>query len=157
MKTFLLPALLAMACFSACAQQNALDRFYEKYKSSDALSGELSLSPSLWLSTSFPDKAGNNWKDKVSHMRLLILDGKKTPALLDDADGLSRRLKDDKFDDLLDVHKGKQSLRLMGLEVNGEFTNLVLLMRGDDDGLVFAELEGRFTDKDMDHIRGSLE
>ena len=157
MKIFLLPALLAL-CLSACAQQNDLDRFYDKYKSSDALAGEVSISPSLWLSTSFSDKTAGSWKDKVSKLRLLILDGKDSPALMADVDNLSRRLlRDDAFDDLLDIRKGKGSVRLLAKDLDGHIRDLVLLIRGDDNGVVFARLQGRFTDNDVASIRGSLE
>lgn len=157
MKIFLLPALLVL-CLSACAQQNDLDRFYDKYKSSDALAGEVSISPSLWLSTSFSDKTADSWKDKVSKLRLLILDGKDSPALMADVDNLSRRLlHDDAFDDLLDIRKGKGSVRLLAKDLDGHIRDLVLLIRGDDNGVVFARLQGRFTDGDVASIRGSLE
>jgi hypothetical protein len=157
MKIFLLPALLAL-CLSACAQQNDLDRFYDKYKSNDALAGEVSISPSLWLSTSFSGKDADSWKDKLSNVRLLILDGKDSPALLSDVDKLSRRLLgDDAFDDLLDIRKGKSSVRLLVKDIDGHIRDVVLLIRGDDNGVVFAQLRGRFSDKDLASIRGSLE
>lgn len=152
----LLSAICVMVCCSACAQQNALDKFYDQYKSSDALTGSISISPGFWLSTSFSSSADEKWKDKVTNLRLLILDGKKTPGAAVDASDLARKLRDGHFDDLVNVRKGHQLFQVLGRESDGIYSQLVLLMRGDDDGVVFAEIDGKFTSHDVETIQGSL-
>ena len=154
MKKFL-PAIFLMACCTACAQHNAVDRFYDQYKSSDALTGSISISPNFWLNASFSSSADSQWKSKITNLRLLILDGKKTPGAAADAATLSRQLRDGHYDALMDVHKGHQLFQVLGREADGTYRELVLLISGDDDGVVFAEIDGRFTSRDIAQMQES--
>jgi hypothetical protein len=156
MKKLLLPILLAMAGFSACAQQNAFDRFYDKMKSQDSVSVELSISPSLWLSAAFSEKGDDTWKNKISTIRLLILDGKKTRTSTGEFDEVCRDLQKDKFDALVDIHQGKERMQLLEKDLDGSMKHLILLMHGKDDGTIFAELKGRFTQADLAHMERSM-
>ncbi|TDW95957.1 DUF4252 domain-containing protein [Dinghuibacter silviterrae] len=155
MKIFLLPALLAS--LTACGQQRDLDRFYDKYKSNDALTTQISINPSLLMSVGFSDTQNNAWKDKVSKFRLFILDAKKVPSAAEDIRDLFKRLQQDHYDELITVHKGTKGGQLLCKDLAGDHRDLVLFVRGDDDGLIFAEVEGRFTEKDLDAIRGSVQ
>lgn len=152
----LFSAIFVMVCCAACAQQSDLDRFYDQYKSSDALTGSISISPAFWLNSSFSSTADAKWKDKVTNVRLLILDGKKTPGAAVDAADLAHKLRDGNFDALVDVRKGRQIFQILGRGGDGVYRQLVLLMRGDDDGVVFAQIDGRFTAHDVETMQGSL-
>ena len=155
MRYIILPALLlTLATLSSCAQEPDLDHFYDKFKSSDALSGELSISPSLWLSANFSGK--DDWKDKISMVRLLILDSKKAPEVVGAVEDLSRALHKDGFDDLFLVRKGKDNIQVLEKDLQEGKRELVLLLQGEDGNIVFVQLKGKLTNKDLEQIQGSL-
>jgi hypothetical protein len=157
MKPFLIPILLVLS-FSACSQDHYLDDFYNKYKSSDSVSMYLSLGPTFWLSSNITGIDQDSWKSKVSSIHMLILDGKKLPGLSADVDDLSRRLHAEQYDDLVQVRKGKhQQFEILVHDVDSKTKDLVLLVHDTDGGTIFAQVRGKFTDKDLEKIKDSAD
>jgi hypothetical protein len=155
MKPFLIPILLTLS-LSACSQDNTLDDFYNKYKSSDSVSMYLSLGPTFWLSSNLTGIDQDSWKSKVSWVHLLILDGKKLSRLSTDVDDLSRHLREEHYDDLVEVRKGKhQQFEILVHDIDSKTKDLVLLVHDTDGGTIFAQVRGKFTDKDLEKIRDS--
>jgi hypothetical protein len=153
----LLSLLLIVSTLSACAQKDKyLDQFYQKYSTDDAVKGTISVNPSLWLNASFSGDSNKNWIDKLSVVRLLIIDGKKTPGVQEDVESLSKQMHGDNFDDLLTVSKGKQKIQLLSKDLQDGVKDVVFLIRGDDDGTIFVQLKGKLSAKDLSQMESSF-
>ena len=182
MQKFVLPLFIALTSLSACAQQSHLDKFYQKYHSSDGVSfssgssggssgsvkisgdsggsgGSISIDPSFLLNANFSGKGDedNNWMRKITNLRLLILDGEKTPSAQRQWAELEESLRQDGFEELITVRKGKDRFRLLSKNDQGDMKQMAFLVAGKDGSGLFFHFRGHFTEKDMARIQTSLQ
>ena len=180
MQKFLLPVFIALTSLSACAQQSHLDKFYQKYHSSDGVSfsgsgssggssgsvkisgdsgGSISMDPSFLLNANFSGKgnADNNWMRKITNLRLLILDGEKTSSAQQQWTELEESLRQDGFEELITVRQGKDRFRLLSRSDQGDMKQIAFLVAGKEGSGLFFHFRGHFTEKDMARIQSSLQ
>jgi hypothetical protein len=179
MQKFILPLFIALTSLSACAQQSHLDKFYQKYHSSDGVSfsgggssgsvkisgdsggsgGSISIDPSFLLNANFSGKgdADNNWMRKITNLRLLILDGEKTPSAQQQWTELEESLRQDGFEELITVRHGKDRFRLLSRSDQGDMKQMALMVAGKEGSGLFFHFRGHFTEKDMARIQSSLQ
>jgi hypothetical protein len=183
MQKFILPLFIALTSLSACAQQSHLDKFYQKYHSSDGVSfsgsgssgsssgnikisgdsggsgGSISIDPSFLLNANFSGKgdADNNWMRKITNLRLLILDGEKTPSAQQQWTELEESLRQDGFEELITVRHGKDRFRLLSKSDQGDMKQMAFLVAGKEGSGLFFHFRGHFTEKDMARIQSSLQ
>jgi hypothetical protein len=165
MRTLLFPLALMAITFSACAQESGLDKFYNKYKNSGNVDGNISIDPGFLLKASFSsgekdgERAGgkSNWLHKVTRLRVLILDGKKTPSAVQDWKVLSRCLREEQFEELVSVRNGKDNMQLLDKERKDGLKEIVFLAAGEDGGGLFIEFRGNFTASDLENIQSALQ
>jgi hypothetical protein len=176
----LLLSLFIVISLSACAQQSHLDKFYQKYHSSDGITfsggsssdgtsgsikisgdsgGSISIDPSLLLNANFSGKgnADNNWMRKITNLRLLILDGEKTPSAQQQWTELEESLRQDGFEELITVRHGKDRFRLLSKDGQGDLKQIAFLVAGKEGSGLFFHFRGHFTEKDMARIQSSLQ
>jgi hypothetical protein len=167
MQKSLLPIFIVVLSLSACAQQSHLDKFYQKYHSSDGVSfsggassgSSMSIDPSLLLNANFSGKgnADNNWMRKITHLRLLILDGEKTPSAQQQWAELEESLRKDGFEELVTVRHGKDRFRLLSKDDKGDQKQIAFLIAGKEGSGLFFHFRGQFTEKDMASLQTSLQ
>ena len=86
---------------------------------------------------------------KITSLRLLVLDGKTNPGADKEWKELENGLRDDRFEELMSIHKGKDRLRLLSKDANEGIKEIALLVAGQEDGGVFFHFRGHFTEKDL--------
>lgn len=146
------------AGLSACGQENSADKFFEKYKSQDALQGEISINPTAWLTGNLKNDDKDKIGKKITSARLLILDGKNSPTLAEDLVQLSKDLHQEEYEDLVSVTKGaEERFQVMSKGLSGGQKELIFLAKGKDGGVVFVQLQGRFSSDDLAEIGSSLQ
>lgn len=160
MQKLLLSFTLLAITLSSCAQSSSLDRFYNKFRSSGEVKGEISLDPVFLLNASFSGDGSNdnkNWLQKITQVQLLILDAKKTPSVQGEWSELSHSLQQDQFDELVTIRKGKEKLQLLSKERKDGLKEVVFVA-GDKEGSgLFIHFSGHFTAKDLEKIQSSLQ
>jgi hypothetical protein len=144
----------AMACTQIQAQQaqpqtpaTHLENVYRQYNGDNARIG---IDPGLLLNVSFSSK-------KISTLRCLIIDGKKTPHAGREFRDLEHAVKDDHFEEWFSIRKGKGRVAAYSLDGPGDLKDLVCLLVGDDDGGLFFHLRGHFTDADKARLEAALQ
>lgn len=160
MQKILLPLALLVITLTSCAQSSGLDRFYNKFSADGKVSGDLSLDPAFLLNASFSGDSNNDnktWLHKITRVRLLILDAKKTPSVQGEWSELSQSLKEDRFDELLMIRKGKERLQLLSKD-GKDGQKEVAFLAGDKEGSgIFIHFCGHFTAKDLEQMQSSLQ
>ena len=158
MKKLFIPVAFCFLCLSACAQTSALDRFYDKFKSSGTSDANISISPNLMLSACFQGKGReeDNWLKKVTQVRMLIIDAKKAPSSKEWSD-LSGSLLADHFDELMSVRKGRDRVQLMSADRGADLKEVVFLAAGQDGGGILLHFKGHFTTADLAKMQFALQ
>lgn len=165
MRTLLFPLAFMAFTLSACAQESGLDKFYNKYKNSGNIDGSISIDPGFLLKASFSsgEKEGehggdkSDWLHKVTRLRVLILDGKKTPSAVQDWKVLSRSLREEQFEELVSVRNGKDNMQLLDKERKDGLKEIVFLAAGEDGGGLFIAFRGNFTASDLEKIQAAIQ
>src|SRR6185437_3738021 len=117
MQKLTFPLLILAFTFSACAQQSHLDNFYQQYHDTGA---DLGLDPNFLFSSSFGGNGSNdghndnggNWSHKISAIRGMIINGKKTPNAAGEWSDLTRALRADHFEEWFAIRKGTGRVQL---------------------------------------------
>jgi hypothetical protein len=161
MQKLLFPLALVALSLSACAQNAHLDKFYHKYQSSSGNSINFNFSSdnaSSLLNANFSGNShtSNEWIHKITGLRLLMLDDKNTGAGQEWTD-LEEALRQDRYEELITVRKGKDRLRLLSKDGAGGIKELAFLVAGKDGGGLFFYFRGAFTEKDLTSIQSSLQ
>ena len=156
----MLPLLVILATFSACAQSSHLDEFYRKYQGSGDDNNRVSMDPGLLFSASFNGNSGDSdkdWMHKITSIRCLIIDGKNSTAGAREWGDLNASLKADRFEEWVSVRKGKSRFQLLSRDDRNDQREIACLIVGDDGGGLFFHLRGHFTDADRARIEAALQ
>lgn len=164
MKSLTFPLLILAFTFSACAQQSHLDRFYQQYHDTGA---NLGLDPTFLFSASFGgngngvseagDDHGDNWMHKITAIRCMIIDGKKTPNAAGEWSDLTHALRADHFEEWLSIRKGTGRVQLLSQDKGDTMEEIACLIVGDDGGGLFFYLRGHFTAADRARMESALQ
>jgi uncharacterized protein DUF4252 len=161
MRTLLFPLAFMAFTLSACAQESGFDKFYNKYKNSGQIDGNISIDPGFLLNASFSSGGNSNekdgWMHKITRVRVLILDGKKNPLAGEDLKALNKSLRSEQFEELVSVRKGKDNVQLLDKERKDGLKEVVFLATGEDGGGLFIEFRGNFTDHDLEKIQSAIQ
>ena len=157
MKTLTLALLIGtMACTHVLVHAQSpqsqsptthLENVYRQYNSDNFSIG---VDPGLLLNVSFSSK-------KITTLRCLIIDGKKTPHAGREFRDLEHAVRDDHFEEWFSIRKGKGRVAAYSLDGPGDIKDLVCLLVGDDDGGLFFHLRGHFTDADKARLEAALQ
>jgi uncharacterized protein DUF4252 len=143
--------IVCLTTLVACAQSSHLDKVYQQYG--------VGFDPGMLLSASFrgTDDAAGNWLHRVSSVRCLVIDGKKSTQAKQEWVDLTASLRADHFEEWFSSRKGRQRFQLLSLDGKDNFTEFACVIVGDDDSGVFFDLRGRFTAADKARIEGALQ
>ena len=148
MKTLTLTLLLTAAVYANTqAQSTHLENVCRQYEGDNA---QLGIDPGTLLNISFASK-------KITTLRCLIIDGKKTPNAGREFRDLERAVRDDHYEEWFSIRKGKGRVAAWSLDGPGDRKDLVCLLVGDDDGGLFFHLRGHFTDADKAKLEAALQ
>ena len=160
MKKFGFPLVILLVTFSACAQSSHLDRFYEQYHNANA-DGNMGPGPGFLLSASFSgDHSGSedgSWLKRVTAVRCLVIDGKKTPDVAKEWADLSSSLRADHFDEWFSARRGQGRVQLLSRDKGNVMEEIACLIVGDDDSGLFFHLRGHFTAEDRARMESALQ
>ena len=158
MKKLTFPLLVLLFAFSACAQSSHLDKFYQQYHDTDNGGG---IDPSFLFNASFSlnntDSKDDNWFHKITSVRCLIIDGKKTPDAAREWSDLSASLRADHFEEWLSIRKGQGRLQLLSHDKSDVMDEVACLIVGDDGSGLFFHLRGHFTAADRARMEAALQ
>jgi Domain of unknown function (DUF4252) len=158
MKKLTLP-LVILITFSACAQPAHLDRFYQKYHAmQDNKDG---FDPGFLFTASFSGSHDSDdkssWLSKVTSVRCLIIDAKKTVDPTQEWNDLTASLRADHFEEWFSVRKGKGRVQLLSLDNKDNMEDVACVIVGDDGGGLFFHLRGHFTAADKARMEAALQ
>jgi hypothetical protein len=155
MKKIIAPlmTLLVVACH---AQENHLDRFYQKLDAAGSETTKGSFNLSLLLNLAGSDSS-NSWMKKVTVCRFLTIDSLETPNARQEWADLTQSLKDDHFEEWMSVKKGKSNFRFMTNDRKDGQEDVVCVAMGDHGGGVFFHVRGRFSAADKARIRDMMQ
>src|ERR1700753_74388 len=156
MKKLTFPVLILLVAFSACAQNSHLDKFYRQYTSAKS-DGDLSVDPNLLLSASFSGggRTDGSWMHRITSVRCMLVDSKKTPDAGQEWADLSNSLRADHFEEWYTFRKGKSRVELLSRD--GNPMEIACLLVGDDGGGLCFHLLGHFTAEDKARIEAALQ
>ncbi|HVU55169.1 MAG TPA: DUF4252 domain-containing protein [Puia sp.] len=113
-----------------------------------------STNASFMLQASFHGREDGNWIQKVTQVKVMILDKKKA-ADVEQWDKLVRELRDQRYEELVSVRKGQDRVRLMSRD--GDGVKEVAFLAGDKDGGLYIQFAGKFTQHDLEQMRLSIQ
>jgi len=108
---------------------------------------------SFMLQASFHGKEDGTWIQKVTKVKLMILDKKKT-ADAEQWDKVVRELRDQRYEELVSIRKGENRVRLMSRD--GDGVKEVAFLAGDGDGGLCIQFAGKFTQHDLEQMQLSI-
>lgn len=164
-KKLTFPLLILAFTFSACAQQSHLDKFYRQYHDNGDNPG---LDPGFLFSASFGshseaygsrDNGGNDsdWMRKITAIRCMIIDGKKTPNAAGEWSDLTGALRADHFEEWFSIRKGTGRVQLLSRDKGDTMEEIACLIVGDDGSGLFFHLRGHFTAADRARMQSALQ
>lgn len=160
MKKIIFPLLVVLTAFSACAQSSHLDEFYRKYHSSGDGNTNISVDPGFLFSASFAANAKDSdkeWMHKITSIRCLIIDTKKSTAGGREWADLGASLRADRFEEWISVRKGSSRFQVLSRDGQDNLKDIACLIIGEDGGGLFFHLRGHFTDADKARIEAALQ
>lgn len=102
----------------------------------------------------FHGKEDGSWIQKVTQLKIMVLDGKKT-ADAQRWSTLPHELREGRFEDLLSYRKGGQRLQLMSRD-GKEGLKEIAFLAGDGEGGLYLQFAGKFTRQDLDQMLSSV-
>ncbi|MCI5082129.1 MAG: DUF4252 domain-containing protein [Saprospiraceae bacterium] len=157
MRTFLIAAVCLLPLF-ATAQIEAVENFYQKYKSQQNitdvnLSGWLLKATSMVSSNDEADK--DDFLKKITYFRALIME-ESNPVKKSDFKKLKSDIRKAKFEELIKVKDGGSDIEILVKDDNGFITDAILLVNDKED-FVLLSMEGRFRLSDFENININIE
>lgn len=174
-KKLTFPLLILAFTFPACAQQSHLDKFYQQYRDTG---DNLGLDPGFLFSASFGGHGGadggkdnssnngrtdgnddndSNWMHKITAIRCMIIDGKKTPNAAGEWSDLAGALRADHFEEWFSIRKGTGRVQLLSRDKGETMEEIACLIVGDDGSGLFFHLRGHFTAADRARMESALQ
>jgi hypothetical protein len=163
MKKLFFPLFVVLISFSACAQENHLDQFYQKFNSGEnsgsgniSFSGSGSFNISLLLNLSSDNAADTSWWHKITMCRFLTIDSGKAQNSQAWA-ALNQVLREDHFEEWMTVRHGKENFRLLSKDRKDGQEDVVCVAIDKNGSGVFFHLRGRFSADDKSRIGAALQ
>jgi hypothetical protein len=185
MKKLTFPLLILAIAFSACAQSSHLDKFFEQYHNagdglgidptflfSASFSGNNGNNGDSGNNGNNGDNSNNgndgdgkegkadkdgNWMHKITAIRCMIIDGKKTPGAAKEWSDLTASLRADRFEEWFSIRKGTGRVQLLSRDKNDTMEEIACLIVGDDGSGLFFHLRGHFTAADRARMESALQ
>jgi hypothetical protein len=108
---------------------------------------------SFMLQASFHGKEDGTWIQKVTQVKVMILDKRKA-ADAEQWDRLVSELRGQRYEELVSIRKGENRLRLMSRD--GDGVKEVAFLAGDGDGGLYIQFAGKFTQHDLEQMQLSI-
>ena len=170
-KKLTFPLLIVACTFAACAQNSHLDKFYQQYHDGG---DNLGIDPAFLFSASFSgngninvggnndeksarDDKDSNWMHKITAIRCMIIDGKKTPGAAREWADLTSSLRADHFEEWFSIRKGTGRVQLLSRDKGETMEEIACLIVGDDDSGLFFHLRGHFSAADRARMESALQ
>ena len=102
------------------------------------------------------DKEGN-WMHKITAIRCMIIDGKKTPNATAEWSDLTHALRADRFEEWFSIRKGTGRVQLLSRDKGDTMEEIACLIVGDDGSGLFFHLRGHFTAADRARMESALQ
>lgn len=154
--------VLMMTLVSAFSQTSSIDRLVHQVKKANRGCEKTDLNIPGWLirvGANFVDDDDLDGVDikllgkKISHLRIVSIDGKKNVAASDFQTFLTD-IKQEGFEDLMTVRSNGDDIRFMVREKKDFIRNIVLVVNEKSEGgdFVLLSLEGKFTMEDINKM-----
>jgi len=147
----LLTCFLLMGIAPLLSQADPIRRFFNQYKDYDDVTH---VKLQGWLlkiaSRHADDDSAEKLLRKISHLRIMTMENGSlvTPASYNQ---LLREVRDESFEDLLQLREGSERIDILFKEKNGEITDVLLLISSEDE-FMLLNLEGRLKFSDLNDL-----
>lgn len=152
MKKFLFLAALLCVASASFAQPKAIKSFYDKYKNLDGVEDVKVQGWLLKLAAGFADEdpEAKRLLKKITNLRILTMDQGNLVSS-QEYNQLVKNIKQEAFEDLFMVKEDGKNIQFMIREKGETITDLLLLIRGDDE-FVLLSLEGLLKFSDLNDL-----
>ena len=155
MKNIIIMAFIAILPSLAFGQNKSIEKFYNKYKSQENVTDINLQGWVLELAASFSDDESEKVLEKISKLRVLIIEeGNLVNG--SEYNQLVKEVKKDSFEELMQFKDGNEKVDIMLREKGKKITNVLLIARGND-GFIMLSLEGNLNWKDLKSLEIDVE
>ena len=142
----LLLFVLPLFCFS---QSNSINDFYSKYKNHKDITTFTISGGLIKFAASFEEDGNAKILEKISQVKLLIGDGNLITK--NDYKVLTKGLKNDSFEDLMQINAEGTKVNIL-IRENGNNISDVVLLVNDGNDFILISLEGNFQYSDLNDL-----
>lgn len=157
MRTFILPALLALGPLFALAQPKPIADFYDKYKQQENVTDVKLQGWLLEIASGFAegDEQARQLLSKITYLRVLVMeDGNLVSP--GEYKNLLKEIRRSSFEELLKIREGSQDIGFYIREKGDAITDVLLLVNGEDE-FVLLSLEGLLKFSDLNDLNINIE
>lgn len=155
MKNIIIMAFIAILPSLAFCQNKSIEKFYNKYKSQENVTDINLQGWVLELAASFSDDESEKVLEKISKLRVLVIEeGNLVNG--NEYSQLVKEVKKDSFEELMQFKDGSDKVDIMMREKGNKITNVLLIARGND-GFIMLSLEGDLDWKDLKSLEIDVE
>ncbi|MBX2842148.1 MAG: DUF4252 domain-containing protein [Flammeovirgaceae bacterium] len=149
-KSFIIAIVFILSEVISYGQSGSIDQFFDKYQGNDNLF-TMNFSGNF-LQSMFENESGEDDIEQaikgIQDFRIISAKKELNSITTIEVDNLRKRLKKERFEELIKIRNGKSKIDFMILEKNGIVTNFMMLV-DDDDEFVVLSFQGEI---DLDHI-----
>ncbi len=140
------------------SQNQVIEKFYNKYMDKENVSDIHLEGFLLTMAAKFANNDGHNETDiltKITKLRVLLMEDQNMVDLADKK-MLQKGLRQEQFEELMQIRDGKAKIDFMVRESEGKITNLLMLV-DDKDSFILLSLEGNLSWKDIKNLNIDVE
>lgn len=155
MKNIIIVALIATLPSLALGQNKSIEKFYNKYKAQENVTDINLQGWVLELAASFSDDGSEKVLEKISKLRVLVIE-EGNLIKSGEYNQLIKDVKKDAFEELMQFKDGNDKVDIMMREKGNKITNVLLVARGND-SFIMLSLEGLLDWKDLKSLEIDVE
>lgn len=155
MKKLIIAIAIMVIPFLASSQNECIEKFYDKYVGNEKIT-DISLNGwILSLASEMSDDEGDKILEKITKLRIMIAEENNTISKTE-IKQLMKDVRKNKFEDLMTIRDDGNQINFMIRENNNTITNVLVVIRGDDD-FILLSLEGNLNFDDLKELKFDVE
>ncbi len=155
MKKLIIAIAIMVIPFLASSQHECIEKFYDKHVGNEKIT-DISLNGwILSLASEISDDEGDKILEKITKLRIMIAEKNNTISKTE-IKQLMKDVRKNKFEDLMTIRDDGNQINFMIRENNNTITNVLVVIRGDDD-FILLSLEGNLNFDDLKELKFDVE
>jgi hypothetical protein len=149
MKKILLTLLIALPMFGI-SQSNCIENFYSKYKDHEGITAFTLSGNLIQFAASFEEDENKKVMEKISQVRILVMD-EVNLVPRNDFNGLLKSLKKDAFDELMLIKEEGTDIEIYIREKGNTISDVILMVYNEGE-FIMLSVEGAFNYSDLNDL-----